>query len=889
MARKPSHAARRAQYETATMTPTLSGLRRPSRFGKDNIADLITKTLHKYSANTAIRTNENREVSYGELDESARSLKEELEAIGIRYGDAVVVKLPRSVELVTVILATQMLGVAFVPVDPSESEDRLGHIVSKTNASAILRCDPSGSLRLERVPSNSINSAFGNVAYIMHTSGSTGVPKGVPVSQSALLNLIDWYIDMIDFSERASIAQLSRPAFDFSIPEFFVPFATGGTIVLPTSHLATQIIETIEFLILSRTNVIQMVPTLLGRFIGTLERLPYMAERFTELKYVISGGEPLPNSIRRRFYCILPSATLINSYGPTECCVAVNYHYCPRGDVDFPMFIGKPACNIDFYVLDDNQRNVGLGVEGELWVGGVQTSERYVADAGQSELRFVPYETAKGEQVLYRTGDYVVASEEHGLLFVGRKDDQTKYRGMRLEKGEITSAIDRTALCTDSAVVVVDREDGTAQELVCIVTPANTDVDELCRRLAEALPSDRVPKLVVPLVALPFTPNGKLDNRALAIIAKDALSANEKREAVRTGEARGSPLDHLLEAVYAVTGKWPPPCSKARQCDIDSLKFLEIQLKLAEVGLMFSTDVFQDQDSSLEQWARRIQPVNRSGSQRGVKGRGGKAAELRDELAQIVEHIETKIPSTVVLHSSLAAMRNVNGNEVASILLEAIERLAASSTVILPAFTLSYCATRRFHLTETKSETGVLAELVMRELPAGRTKHPAYSAVVTGVRTRELCDTNWWERTPFGDDSMFGFVSRAGGIIMGIGTPVATHVHRCELLARVPYMKTIDIAGVVDFGDGPINASSSVYVRDVIGRPEYRFLARNVARDVRELKAVTREFTVAGTYARLVNIIDMESVLVPAMCDEPYGFLGEAEREEAQRAYPTAR
>lgn len=121
---------------------------------------------------------------------------------------------------------------------------------------------------------------------------------------------------------------------------------------------------------------------------------------------------------------------------------------------------------------------------------------------------------------------------------------------------------------------------------------------------------------------------------------------------------------------------------------------------------------------------------------------------------------------------------------------------------------------------------------------------------------------------------------------MGLGTSVATHVHRCEMLARVPYMKTIDIDGVVDFGTGPLRASSSVYVRDVAERPEYRFLARNVARDVQELKDVTRDFTLAGTYAKLVNVRDMEAVLVPAMRDEPYGFLGEEAREEAQRVYP---
>ncbi|ADV14822.1 non-ribosomal peptide synthase [Mesorhizobium australicum WSM2073] len=869
------------------LIPTLSGPRRPVRFGHDKIGNVIATTLEKFASNTAVHTSENGEISYQELGMSASSLVRRFEAIGLQPGDAVIVKLPRSVDLVTVILATQMMGVAFVPVDPSESNQRLDPILRNTNANAIVSQDASGSIHVEHLLTRGVsNSAFSDISYIMHTSGTTGTPKGVPVSQTALLNLVDWYIDMLDLSEGIRISQLTRPTFDLSVPEFFVPFATGGTIVLPATELRGQIMQTIEFLIQSKTNVVQIVPTLLRRFLGALERLPYIVEQLTDLRYVICNGESLPDSLRKRFYSIIPRANLINSYGPTECCVAVSYHYCQRCDADLPMYIGKPACNIDFFVLDSAKSGVGFEVEGELWVGGMQTSKGYVGDDAQSQLRFVPFITSNGEQVLYRTGDYVLASEEQGLRFVGRKDDQIKFRGIRLEKGEITSAIDRTGLCADSAVVVVDRDDDMGQELVCIVTPTSVDVDDVRRRLSDALPNDRVPRLVTPLVELPFTANGKLDQRTLERTAKEALRANVSCAAPQTEHATASPLDHLLRAVHAVTRKWVLPSSIARECNIDSLNFLEIQVKLAETGLMFCDDVYREQDLSLEEWARRIQPVDRSGSQAGARGKSGQAAEFRDELARIIGYIESLTPSTIVLHSSLVALRNVTANEIASILLEGIERVSASSTVILPAFTLSYCATRYFHWTKTKSETGVLADLVMRELPAGRTKHPAYSMVVTGPRAHELCQTEWWRCSPFGDDSIFGLISRLGGLVMGLGTSDATHVHRCELLAHVPYMKTIDIEGVLDFGTGPFNGSSSIYVRDVVGRPEYRFLSRNVARDVHELKEVTREFALGGTYARLVSVRDMESIWVPAMRNEPYGFLWEERRSEAQRAYP---
>ncbi|RWM09762.1 MAG: peptide synthetase [Mesorhizobium sp.] len=867
-----------------TLIPNLSGPRRRSRFGHDTVADVIGKTLGKFSSNIAVRTDENGDVSYGELGKSASSLMGRLEAAGVRRGDAVIVKLGRSTELVATILATQMLGAAFVPVDAAETDQRLDHIKRNTNASAMVDPGPKGSVRVRRLPiPNGVDPAFPDIAYIMHTSGSTGIPKGVPVSQAALLNLVAWYIDMIHFSESASISQLTRPAFDLSIPEFFVPFATGGTIVVPSTQLHAQIIQTINFLAQSGTNVIQMVPTLLRRFLGALERLPHIAERFAELKYVVCNGESLPDSLRRRFYSNLPKAVLINSYGPTECCVAVSFDYCPRDDVELPVSVGEPACNIDFFVLDENQCRADVEVEGELWIGGVQTSERYVADEAQSDLRFVRCMTAAGEQLLYRTGDYVVASEERGLRFVGRKDDQIKFRGTRLEKGEITSAIDATGLCVDSAVVVVDLDDDAGQELVSFVTPASADIEELHRRLSGALPKDRVPRLIVPVVEIPFTVNGKLDERALQRVAKEALSANGIRHKSQASHAAESPLDHLLEAVHAVTGRVALPSWTAREHNIDSLNFLEIQLKLAERGFMFGDDVYQERSISLEEWARRLQPLDRIGQAQATIGR---AARFRDELAQLLEHVEARAPAMIILHSSLVALRGVGANDVASALLETIERVSASSTVILPAFTLSYCTTRYFHWMDTKSETGVLADLVTRELPSGRTRHPAYSMVVTGPRAEELCELDWWKRTPFGDDSIFGETSRSDGLIVGLGTSSFTHVHRCELLAGLPYSKTMDLEGIADFGGGPVDVSTPVYCRDVEGRPEYSFLAHDTERDIREMRDVLCELAIGGTYARLVGAREMEAKLVPVMRTEPYGFLHEGARAEAQRAYP---
>ena len=874
-----------------SLTPALIGPSRPTRFGHDKVSAVIDETLRRYPFHVAVRTAEDKGITYRELATSAYGIVERLRQFGVRAGDAVIIKLPGSVDCVTAILATQIMASVFVPVDPTESDQRTQHICDTTNAKAIVSRGRDGAVRIDGLQAGGgTEPLFRDLSYIMHTSGSTGVPKGVPIPQTALLNLADWYIDMLDFTEQSSISHLTRPAFDVSIPEIFVPLFTGGTIVIPATQMGTQIVQTIEFLARSGTTVIQLVPTVLRRFLGTLERVPHMAGQFRELRYMVCNGEPLPDAVRRRFYAIFPDAELVNSYGPTEACVAVSYDVCPRGDAELPMYIGGPAPNVSFFVLDENRSEVGFDAEGELWIGGLQTAPSYIAGDPRSAQQFVSFMTDGREQVLYKTGDQVVATREHGLRILGRKDDQVKYRGVRLEKGEIASAVGQTGLCVDTAVVIVDGAGDTGQQLVCIVTPEHADVDEIQLRLAQSLPADRVPGLVLALAELPYTRNGKQDSRALESVAKDALRVVEPGIPDDVGPIGEAPLECLLRAVRSVTRKAVTSATVVEECGIDSLSFLEVQLVMAEQGLRFSDDVYHDQEASIGEWASSMRHIEFDGSpaisSHPSPQLSGDAEKFRAEIAHIVEHIEAENPATITLHSSLLSIKNVSAPDIRDTLLEAIERLSASTTILLPTFTPSYCNTRYYHWRETKSETGVLGDLVLRELPAARTKHPVYSMAVIGPGAPELCDMDWWQYSPFADDSIFGAVSRLGGLVLGIGTSSFTHVHRCELLGRVPYMRSIDLRGSFDFGPGALDASAFVYIRDVKGQPEFQFLKHDTVRDVHELRDVMTEFPVSGTYARLIDVNDMESRLADVMETDPYGFICAEVRAEAQRAYP---
>ena len=238
----------------------------------------------------------------------------------------------------------------------------------------------------------------------------------------------------------------------------------------------------------------------------------------------------------------------------------------------------------------------------------------------------------------------------------------------------------------------------------------------------------RVPGLVLALAELPHTRNGKQDSRALESVAKDALSGLDTGRFDDAETDGGAPLDCLLRAIRSVTRKAVTPQTVVEECGIDSLSFLEVQLSMAERGLRFSDDAYHNQDATIDQWAgsmRRIEIDAAVPSPAYITGAQGQDTHrFRADITKVIEHVEAQSPPTVTLHSSLLSIKHIAARDLGIILLQAIERLSASTTVLLPTFTLSYCNGRYYHWRETKSEAGVLGDLVMRELPAIRQNIP---------------------------------------------------------------------------------------------------------------------------------------------------------------------
>ncbi|MCC9312327.1 amino acid adenylation domain-containing protein, partial [Kitasatospora sp. RB6PN24] len=505
----------------------------------DTARPLVDATLPGLFAAQAARTPdavavvfEGVELSYAELDARANRLARLLVGLGVGPESVVAVLMDRGVELVVSLLAVLKAGGAYLPVDPEYPAGRIEAVLADgtpvcvlsttaleasvpDDVARVLVDHPLVASELAGLPAQApvVQVLPAHPAYVIFTSGSTGRPKGVVVPHAGIVNRLAWMQELSGISAGDRVLQKTPFGFDVSVWEFFWPLVQGAALVLarPGGHREPAYLT--GLIREQRVTVTHFVPSMLEAFL----REPAAAD-CTGLRAVFCSGEALPAPLRDRFLELLDGVPLFNLYGPTEASVDVTAARCVAGDgVVVP--IGGPVANTRVYVLDGSLSPVPVGVEGELYLAGVQLARGYVGRAGLTAERFVACPFAEGGR-MYRTGDRVRWNAQGQLVYLGRADDQVKIRGFRIEPGEV-----QAVLATHSGVgqvAVVVREDVPGDiRLVAYAVPAGSDTssDELVSLLrefaGERLPAYMVPSAVVVLDALPVTVNGKLDRKAL--------------------------------------------------------------------------------------------------------------------------------------------------------------------------------------------------------------------------------------------------------------------------------------------------------------------------------------------------------------------------------------
>ncbi|MFD0266205.1 amino acid adenylation domain-containing protein [Streptomyces sp. NPDC127106] len=497
------------------------------------LTELVARQVRATPDAPAVVGDGERTLTYRELDERAGRLARILTHHGVGPETFVAVMLHRSVDLVVALLAVLKTGAAYVPVDPDYPSDRVAWMLSDAAPTAlvttngvvvpdgaarrthrVLLDDPETAAALNEGPALSREAAVEpeNPAYVIYTSGSTGRPKGVVVPQRGIVNRLLWMQDHLGLTGGDRVLQKTSMSFDVSVWEFFWPLVTGASLVVARPGGHRDALYLAELIRRAGVTTMHFVPSMLEEFLLEPE-----AAGCTGLRRVVCSGEALPARTRDRFFELLPGTELHNLYGPTEASVDVTAWRCDARDSDRSVPIGEPVWNTRLHVLDPWLRPAPVGVAGELYLAGVQLARGYWGRAALTAERFVadPFDPAGGR--MYRTGDVVRRRPDGVLEYLGRIDDQVKVRGFRIELGEVEAALAAVPGVAQAAAVAREDRPGDVR-LVGYVVPephAQPRPAELRRALADRLPGYMVPNVFVTVPALPLSPNGKLDRKAL--------------------------------------------------------------------------------------------------------------------------------------------------------------------------------------------------------------------------------------------------------------------------------------------------------------------------------------------------------------------------------------
>ncbi|WDD94211.1 amino acid adenylation domain-containing protein [Burkholderia sp. FERM BP-3421] len=484
-----------------------------------------------------------RRLSYRELDQQAERAAAALRVAGVLPDTAVALCVERSFDMVIALLGVLKAGAAYLPVDPDYPADRIDYLLRDARpavvltqahlrervAAAVAGATPVVTVDalLQGAPEPGARTAVAadQLAYLIYTSGSTGKPKGAGNTHAALANRIAWMQDAYRLTRDDVVLHKTPFGFDVSVWEFVWPLAIGATLAIaaPGDHRdPARLVETIAA---HRVTTLHFVPSMLAAFVAHLDDFG-VAARCASITRIVASGEALAPALVARVQALLPHARLFNLYGPTEAAIDVSHWTCTADDGRAAAVpIGHPIANLQLHVLDVAGHPAPEGGIGELHLGGAGLARGYLGRAALTAERFVPDPSGGGAR-LYRTGDLVRRRADGALDYLGRLDAQVKLRGQRLEPGEIEALL-RAAPGVRDAVVIV-HDDQLVGYVAHGANPA-PDAAALLDALRAQLPAYMVPSQLIALEALPVTPNGKCDRRALPTPERAARAVTPPR------------------------------------------------------------------------------------------------------------------------------------------------------------------------------------------------------------------------------------------------------------------------------------------------------------------------------------------------------------------------
>ena len=518
----------------------------------------------KRTPNAIALVLDTKRLTYRELNRRADQLARYLQTRGVGQEMLVGICLERSLEVLVGILGILKVGGAYVPLDPQYPHARLDMIRRNAGLRVILTAaelledwaHSDGNLDfidIHEALSSDIpqESQFASLttpdqlAYILFTSGSTGIPKGVMVEHHSVLALLRAFDQVAPSGKNLIGTSVCSFSFDVSEWEFFSTLCFGGTLHILRPEVFADPERFANYLVDYHVTSAYIPPALLS---DVADRLEKRSDKVA-LNRILVGVEPIKQSVLQRFRNLSGQMHIVNGYGPTETTIcATFFSFQTATDPHHRTPIGTAVPGYEVYVVDHNLRSVSIGATGEILIGGAGLARGYLNRSDLTAEKFVPnpFDQEPGAR-LYRTGDLARWLPDGNIEFVGRLDHQVKIRGFRIELGEIEAVLGKHPAVRQT--VVLAKEDIPGDKyLVAYVVPykgSEPTLGELRSFLKGNLPEHMVPASFVFLDALPLTPNGKVDRQALPAPGRARAVREETFVAPRT------PLEEMLAGIWA--------------------------------------------------------------------------------------------------------------------------------------------------------------------------------------------------------------------------------------------------------------------------------------------------------------------------------------------------
>jgi amino acid adenylation domain-containing protein len=465
---------------------------------------------------------EEKQLSYRQLNAAANQVARHLKSLGVKPETLVGICVERSLEMVIAILGILKAGAAYLPLDSSYPVERLAFMVQDAQISLLL----THQHLLPRLPELTVPMVLldrdwpqinqystrnpvtkmtpNNLAYVIYTSGSTGLPKGVLLEHGGMANLTAAHISNFAVKPQDRVLQFSSFSFDASVWDMMMALQLGATLVMARQDAVMPGPDLLELLKSQRVTIATLPPSVLALL--PVEELP-------DLRTIIVAGDACAAEVVARWG---KGREFFNAYGPTEATIWATIYQC--SDTSRRPLIGRPVNNKEIYLLDTNLQPVPIGLPGEIHIGGVGLARGYHRRPELTGEKFIthPFSDRVGAR-LYKTGDLGCYRSDGNIDFLGRLDHQVKVRGFRIELGEIEEVLNQYLDIEENVVIAREDQPGEKRLVAYLVAASGQSlaIAEVRNYLKQKLPEYMVPSVFVVLPALPLSPNGKIDRRAL--------------------------------------------------------------------------------------------------------------------------------------------------------------------------------------------------------------------------------------------------------------------------------------------------------------------------------------------------------------------------------------